>query len=744
MSNKIYTCLFLSLLFACGVTKANKKNLNHKEAADSPVVTIFKIQEDTLKARPERGFEISQHWQGDSISGSYKVWLQIISSEGEVVFEDPYFPPVPTYAWNGDVTYTHQVTLPVWEISNNRTVDVSLPEGQYDIVAGLYDENNSAMLELNTGDGVTQFSKGLYRIGVLVLDSLAPVPCPGEPSLDLEGYSTTFEDEFESLSVSAWGPAGEGGSTWIAHTPWYGDFGDADFVNPALGFPFTVDSGILRIEAAIKDGEWKSGLLSAVDPDGRGFKQQFGYFECRAKLPSGPGVWPAFWLMGTKNRWASGPRINPEVDIIEQYGHWPNRFSFALHLWGLGGLSSIHESERIEVFGMQDDFHTYGILIEKDSMILYFDGVEMYRRKTPDALHTPLYPLVNLALGPGWPLDKTTDPSYMYIDYIRIYDRYFRSDVLDINWDKKLIKVPSGIHRDSLLHYMDIPEEIDINLQLSPCRRDSFCHEVLTGDSLLLKESGDKPQMAFRIEVKDTPPSGLEVTFIVSDDSDRLVEGAEIIINSDTLTTNENGIANLILSAGEYSYSVTSGSYTLSGIVELQDNPVAETVNLQRIAYPLKILVTQGSNPVANAMVSVDGKYFLTDSSGEVVVDLPAGSYEYVVSLSGHEDLTGAVVIEDSGENLLINFQQLTLKYNSLDEVQIFPNPSNGEFVIDRKFSTSEMEVRVTDISGRQILKEHCGRKKRNTIILPYPEPGIYILKISIDNKTENRKILVQ
>ena len=509
INKNFYALLFLLFINAGGYSKAN--NFAAGEATDPPVATIFKIDEDTLWARPERGFKIRHLWQGDSIIKKYKVWFQLVNSNGETVMEDPHFPPVPTYAWDGDVSYERLVTLPVWKISNNRTVNVTLPEGEYDIVAGLYDENNTNLLELNTGPGVTEYKTGLYRIGVLVLDSLAPVPGPGEPTLDLNGYRLTFDEEFDTLSVSAWGPAGEGGSTWIAHTPWYGDFGDADFVSPAQGFPFTVNDGILRIEAAMKNGEWQSGLLSAVDPNGKGFKQQFGYFECRAKLPAGPGVWPAFWLMGTKNRWATGPRVNPEVDILEQYGHWPNRFSFALHLWGLGGMSSIHEGEKIEVLGMQDDFHTYGMLIEADSMILYFDGVEMYRRKTPEELHTPLYPLVNLALGPGWPLDKTPDPSYMYVDYVKIYDRYLRSDDLEINWNKKLIHVPWGIYRDSLLFHLDYSADLEIEYKFSPEPEDSLHQIVRNGDTIFLKEEGASSQTGFGISVKDPASDNAKV-----------------------------------------------------------------------------------------------------------------------------------------------------------------------------------------------------------------------------------------
>jgi hypothetical protein len=56
-------------------------------------------------------------------------------------------------------------------------------------------------------------------------------------------------------------------------------------------------------------------------------------------------------------------------------------------------------------------------------MILYFDGVEKDRMETPEGVKVPLYPIVNLALGPGWPTDKTPDPCFMYVDHIRVYSK---------------------------------------------------------------------------------------------------------------------------------------------------------------------------------------------------------------------------------------------------------------------------------------------------------------------------------
>src|SRR5262245_29319588 len=85
-------------------------------------------------------------------------------------------------------------------------------------------------------------------------------------SIDPSTYKLTFEENFDWLDVSAWGP----NTRWIAHTPWNGDFGDARFVDPIPGFPFTVRDGLLTIEARKTDKGWQSGLLASTDPKGNG------------------------------------------------------------------------------------------------------------------------------------------------------------------------------------------------------------------------------------------------------------------------------------------------------------------------------------------------------------------------------------------------------------------------------------------------------------------------------------------
>jgi hypothetical protein len=236
------------------------------------------------------------------------------------------------------------------------------------------------------------------------------------PKLDLSNYELTFNEDFDKLDVSAWGP----GTRWIAHTPWNGDFGDARFADPEPGFPFVVADGILRIEARRgPDGKWRSGLLSSTDPKGAGFLQQFGYFEMRAKLPAGPGLWPAFWLIANKDKESSA-----EIDILEQYGQFPGDFESVIHVWRHAPGAQNYEAtlrHKIPEGLLSADFHLFGVSVEPDWIIIYLDRVEIGRTPTPPEHRHPMFILLNLALGGGWPIAQTPSPSYMFVDYVRAY-----------------------------------------------------------------------------------------------------------------------------------------------------------------------------------------------------------------------------------------------------------------------------------------------------------------------------------
>jgi len=266
--------------------------------------------------------------------------------------------------------------------------------------------------------GQTRRTLLLAAGGLAAVGAGAAVARRSGPPLDLSRFTLVFEDTFRTLDVTARGP----GSKWIAHTPWNGDFGDATFTDPQPGFPFMAAPNGLTIEARKgADGHWQSGLLASVDPDGHGFTQTYGYFEMRAKLPDAPGVWPAFWLDSFIPKGSSDPSI--EIDVLEYYGKFPDGFQSSVHIWPHDGAQPHVTTETIHVaaHSLCEAFHTYGVSVGKDWIIVYLDGQEQWRTPTPEAHKHGLMILLNLALGGGWPIDETPSPSIFEVDYVRAY-----------------------------------------------------------------------------------------------------------------------------------------------------------------------------------------------------------------------------------------------------------------------------------------------------------------------------------
>ena len=242
---------------------------------------------------------------------------------------------------------------------------------------------------------------------------------PGaEGAIDLSQYERTFSEDFGRLDVSDWGCR----SRWIAHTPYAGDFGDARFADPTVNFPFIARRGLLRIEAKkTATGGWETGNLSSQNPCGTGFTQQYGYFEARIKLPEGLGTWPSFWMLSNDT---NGYRV--EVDVLEFYGHKADRFQAAYRLHPLksdtkrfGDLKWVEDLDD----SLTSQFNTYGVSIEEDFMVFYLNRREHWRVPTPDEFKQPMYMLVTLALGSGYPIEETPNPTHMFVDYVHVYKK---------------------------------------------------------------------------------------------------------------------------------------------------------------------------------------------------------------------------------------------------------------------------------------------------------------------------------
>ncbi|WP_206520283.1 glycoside hydrolase family 16 protein [Altererythrobacter sp. BO-6] len=246
--------------------------------------------------------------------------------------------------------------------------------------------------------------------------------------LDLCQYSLFWSDEFDDLSIGDWLLNGK---RWIAHTPWAGDFGDAQFTDPGPDGPFSIEDGKLVITARRnRDGKWTSGLISAADQAAAGVAMQYGYFEARMRVTPGPGTWAAFWLYNRASR--NDPRTGFEIDAIEYYGHDPASYFATWHINPTelsgdkksGGTMQIP----IEEGTMTRNFHMIGVDVTPEIVTYFFDRKPVWRHPTPKEHDAPLFPLVNLALGSGYSIENTPNPSQLEVDYVRLYEPLRRGE----------------------------------------------------------------------------------------------------------------------------------------------------------------------------------------------------------------------------------------------------------------------------------------------------------------------------
>lgn len=253
--------------------------------------------------------------------------------------------------------------------------------------------------------------------------------------LDYTALKQTFADEFNSLKlwdgVSGWRPDfGYGGyASKTAHTlvgnselQLYVDPNFKGTASQPLGLnPFSINDGVLTITAERTTAETKpylwnydytSGLLTSKNMH----SQTYGYFEMRAILPQGAGFWPAFWLLPTSGAWP------PELDVMEVVTRDPTSTHTTMHTSQTG--SRVTTTAAHYLSDVTKNWHTWGVKWTAETIVWYVDGVEIFRAPTPKDMHTPMYMLVNLAIGGGWagaPNSATPFPAEMKVDYVRAY-----------------------------------------------------------------------------------------------------------------------------------------------------------------------------------------------------------------------------------------------------------------------------------------------------------------------------------
>src|SRR5581483_5320312 len=145
--------------------------------------------------------------------------------------------------------------------------------------------------------------------------------------------------------------------------------------------PLALDGKALRIQAVKEeDGTLTSARISTREK----YTFKYGWVECRARLPYGQGMWPAFWMMGDTLGSVWWPDCG-EVDVMEAMGKEPAVNHGSVHGPGytggkFGGAYTLPDGQ-----AFKDGYHTFAIEWTKDFIKFYVDD-SPYKTFTADDL----------------------------------------------------------------------------------------------------------------------------------------------------------------------------------------------------------------------------------------------------------------------------------------------------------------------------------------------------------------------
>lgn len=152
----------------------------------------------------------------------------------------------------------------------------------------------------------------------------------------------------------------------------------------------------------------------------------YGFYEVRAKLPCGRGIWPAIWMLAPDGRWPE----NGEIDVMEMVGWDPHIIHATLHSGSFNHRLGTQRGARRRVPTSCTAFHRYQLDWTPQAITIGMDDRAHFRvlndrpgDKGAWPFDRPYDLILNVAVGGDWGgqkgIDEAAFPQAMTVDYVR-------------------------------------------------------------------------------------------------------------------------------------------------------------------------------------------------------------------------------------------------------------------------------------------------------------------------------------
>ncbi|MFP4019533.1 MAG: hypothetical protein ACLFUH_09810 [Bacteroidales bacterium] len=159
---------------------------------------------------------------------------------------------------------------------------------------------------------------------------------------------------------------------------------------------------------------------------------------------------------------------------------------------------------------------------------------------------------------------------------------------------------------------------------------------------------------------------GLAANYTVTFEETNQLEGVDIDINNETITTNSTGEATIELEEDDYNYTATKDYYDdETGSITVDGAELTETFTMSESEYTVTF---KEEDELEDVEIEIDGQTLTTDSNGEATIDLTHDTYEYTATKDNYNEETGSITVEeDMTESFEMTVDGYLVKYSTND-----------------------------------------------------------------------------
>jgi beta-glucanase (GH16 family) len=239
----------------------------------------------------------------------------------------------------------------------------------------------------------------------------------------LTGWKLTWSDEFNGAAGAI------DGKKWTAEVNGSPANAELEFYTDRQSNVALDGHGNLILTARAEAYQGHQYTSGRINTSGH-FTQAYGRFEARVWMPTGKGIWPAFWTLGDNIGSARWPACG-ELDIMETVGDDTDHNYGSAHGPGYSGGNPLTKGYTYAGTTLTDGYHNYAIEWEPNQVRWYVDGNLFETQTSADVpagttwvYDHPFFIILNVAVGgtwPGSPDGSTVFPQVMKVDYVRVY-----------------------------------------------------------------------------------------------------------------------------------------------------------------------------------------------------------------------------------------------------------------------------------------------------------------------------------